>query len=46
MGQNRHFGGFVEQGFGAVDQRERFGRVFRDAQERAVDDVQEVVSEG
>ena len=40
------FGGLVEQGFGAVDQRERFGRVFRDAQERAVDDVQEVVSEG
>ena len=40
------FGGLVEQGFGAVDQRERLGRIFGDAQQRAVDDVQEMVSEG
>ena len=40
------FGGLVEQGFGAVDQSERLSRVFGDAQERPVDDEEEVVGQG
>jgi hypothetical protein len=40
------FGGFVEQGFRAVDQGQRFGGIFGQAHEWPVDDEQKMVREG
>jgi hypothetical protein len=38
--------GLVEQGFGLCDERERFTRIFGDAEQRAVNDEQEVDAHG